>query len=146
MGSVRRPPPGHLRCHRRGADRGVAADLEPLSTGARLRFQSMHGASKQWVDGGFVLGVSGVVLAAALGVLAAFGGKPIPPGFWGMLGGFGVGGAAMWQYGRAKAAKWLPIRVKQFRLLGEEVRHIAETAATPRLEGPSSPTDVADAG
>lgn len=117
--------------------------LEPLSTGARLRVQSMDGASKQWVDSGLALGVSGAVAAVALGVLSIVGGKPLPWLFWGLVGAFAAGGRAMWSDGRAKAAKWLPTRERQFRLLGEEVRRIADTVAAPRLEGPSSPTDLA---
>jgi len=91
------------------------------------------------------LAVSGAVLAATLGVLAAFGGKPIPVGFWGVLAGFVAGGAAMWSYGRAKTGTWLPTRTSQFRLLGDEARRITEAAA-PRLQGPSSSTEVADVG
>lgn len=109
--------------------------LEPLAEGARLRFQSMHDASKQWVEGGVAAGVSGGVLGALLGIMAPLTGKPIPLGFMAMIFGFAAAGAGMWAFGRSKAAAWLPTRENHFKLLGAEARRMTATGSRPAQLG-----------
>lgn len=106
--------------------------LEPLAEGARLRFQSVYGTSKQLGEGAVALAGSGAFLAAFLGILMPLTDKPVPVAFisamfLGMLGG----GAAMWRIGKAKARRWLPTREEQFRRLGDEVRRLAAEEARP---------------
>jgi hypothetical protein len=79
--------------------------LEPLTLGARLRFESRHDASKQLLDGGVAMAGSGAVLGATLAILAVN---------LGLL----PAGLALWSVGRAKARTWLPTRRDQFRTLG----------------------------
>jgi hypothetical protein len=110
--------------------------LEPLSDGARLRFQALDNDSKSFIDGGVASGASAGILAAALGVLVPLSGKPIPLGFVAFALGIGAFGAGMWAYGRARAAAWMPTREAQFRALGAEARRIA---GTDPAAGGSSP-------
>lgn len=109
--------------------------LEPLPEGARLRFKSLHDASKQYVDGGVATAASAGVLAAMLGILVPLSGKPFPFGFIPFVLGLGAVGAGMWAYGRSKAAAWIPTREAQFKALGAEARRIATTQVEPPAPG-----------
>ena len=94
--------------------------LEPQADGARLRFQSLHSASKGYLDGGIILGATSAMMVAGFWTIAALGGKPVPWGLYGLAASFLPSGAAMWARGRSRAGRWLPERRGQFRALGEE--------------------------
>ena len=105
--------------------------LEPLPEGARLRFQSRHDASKQFLDSGLAMAVSGGVLGGLLAVLAVATGKPVPVLLWSMSLGFLPVGAALWAAGRARARRWLPTRRGQFEALGAEARQAVAAGSSP---------------
>jgi hypothetical protein len=105
--------------------------LEPLTQGARLRFESRHDASKQFLDGGVVMAGSGAVLGATLAILAVAVGKPITPGLMAVNLGLLPAGLALWSVGRAKARTWLPTRRDQFRTLGAEALDVVGGARDP---------------
>lgn len=111
--------------------------LEPLETGARLRFQALHGESKGFLDGAVALGVSGLFLGVFLGGMTLLTGKPLPGILFGITASLPVVGAGMWAAGRSRAARWLPRRRTQFRTLGEEALRVVERDGG-RL-GPGSP-------
>jgi len=98
--------------------------LEPLEEGARLRFQSLHDASKQFLDGGVATTVSGGVMVTLLAGLSFLLGKPIPMGLMALSAGFLPLGAALWAMGRHRARAWLPTRARQFEALGAEARRV----------------------
>ena len=105
--------------------------LEPLAEGARLRFQSRHDASKQFLDGGVAMAGAGAVLGATLALLATAVGKPVPVGLMGLNLAFLPVGAVLWSVGRAKARAWLPTRQDQFRALGVEALDVVGGAPGP---------------
>ncbi len=111
--------------------------LEPLDEGARLRFQSLDNDSKQYLDGGLAMGVSGLLLAAFMGILSAGAGKPIPMALFGIMAGLPAVGAGMWAVGRAKAAKWLPRRDEEFHRLGAEAQRVVSDGSG-RITPPAS--------
>ena len=98
--------------------------LEPLEAGARLRFKSLHGESKSYLDGSVASGVSGLMLAATIGALSVFGGETLPAAIIGIAVGVPVLAAGMWAVGRAKAARWLPVRRAGFLALGAEAMRV----------------------
>jgi hypothetical protein len=110
---------------------GLKVLLEPLSDGARLRFQSLDNTSKGYVDAGVATGISAGLLGGALAILAPLSGKPIPLGFLGFILALGVAGGGMWAYGRSRAAASMPAREAQFKALGAEARRIAAADADP---------------
>lgn len=100
--------------------------LEPLEDGARLRFQSVHGESKGYIEGGVAFGASGLFLLGFFLLLGIFGSKPVPLPLVGMSASLPAFGAAMWAAGRSKAARWLPQRRDQFRALGTEAVEVVD--------------------
>lgn len=96
--------------------------LEPLPDGARLRFTSMHGMSKSWLDGALASVVGGGVIATTFVTLSLLASKPIPMGLWALAGLLPATAPVFWALGRATAGRWLPERRRQFLQLGAEAR------------------------
>jgi hypothetical protein len=100
--------------------------LEPLPEGARLRFTSLHGTSKQWLDGSLALVLGGGAIATTFVALSLLASKPIPVGLWALAGLLPAAAPAFWALGRATAGRWLPERSRQFLELGAEARAVVE--------------------
>jgi hypothetical protein len=98
--------------------------LEPLDEGARLRFQSVHDASKGLVDGGAAAILSGGLLGLMVSVLSLTGGKPVPLFLWGLIGSMAATGPVLWAWGRSRAQAWRPWRRGQFEALGAEAKRV----------------------
>ena len=109
-GSLRTWTHGHLRVL-----------LEPLSEGARLRFEERHVGAKTSVDAGVAMGVSGLLGGGFLGGLTAIGAATFEPALFGLLGALPLIGGVIYGIGWLQSRRWRPERRAQFAALGGEV-------------------------
>lgn len=98
--------------------------LEPLEVGARLRFESLDENANGLLEGALAMAWGGAFLLVFLGLIATFK-EAVPWGLWALAGSLPAVALAALPAGRKRAAEWLPVRHRQFELLGEEARRVA---------------------